>query len=334
MNAASLRISYLFESSEMAGGHRVALAQADALIARGHRVRIVTKGGPLTWGRSNATWTHVATLEEYDAGGDDFVVGTFYKTLPAAHAIAPGRAVHLCQGYEALIPHYAEELAAIERAYSLPLPKLVVSPHLVPICARFNDRVECVGQIVDRVFYRDLPAREHDPLRLLLVGEMQAGFRGVADAYAAIRAARAAGARFDLVRVSSLGPADGEPLHESSEFHTAVTNDAMTGIVHSCDIAIAPNHAVEGFGLPAAEAMASGLPLVATRIPAYLSFDGHDDFALFADPGNPESLTAALSRMLGDGELRQRLRLRGRRVAESFDAAPVAMRIERFLLSL
>ena len=42
----SLRIAYLVEDTALSGGVRVQLAQADALVARGHRVRLVTKGLP------------------------------------------------------------------------------------------------------------------------------------------------------------------------------------------------------------------------------------------------------------------------------------------------
>src|SRR5437867_6999076 len=112
-----LKITYLMEDTEMAGGIRVQLAQADALIARGHRVRIVTKGAPLTWRGCNAEWVYVDHFKQYDASEDDFVVGTFWLTLAPAREIAGRRAVHLCQGYEGLISAYAPIRGEIEDAY-------------------------------------------------------------------------------------------------------------------------------------------------------------------------------------------------------------------------
>ena len=53
---------------------RVRLAQADALIARGHRVRIVTKGLPLTWRSSRAEWIYVDELQQYDTTEDEVVI--------------------------------------------------------------------------------------------------------------------------------------------------------------------------------------------------------------------------------------------------------------------
>jgi hypothetical protein len=95
-----LRITYFIEDTQLSGGTRVVLAQADALIARGHRVRIVTKGLPLTWRKSRAEWIYVDTFPQYDASDDDFVIGTFWTTVEPAYNLARERAAHLSQGYE------------------------------------------------------------------------------------------------------------------------------------------------------------------------------------------------------------------------------------------
>src|SRR5512138_2345868 len=98
--SAPLRIAYLLEDTAQSGGVRVPLAQADALIARGHQVRIVTKGLPVAWRSSRAEWVYVDDLRHYDASHDDFVIATFWTTVPIAYEIALNRAVHLSQGYE------------------------------------------------------------------------------------------------------------------------------------------------------------------------------------------------------------------------------------------
>src|SRR5262245_28122041 len=95
-----MKIAYLLEDTELAGGTRVAVAHADVLTERGHDVALVTKGGPLTWRRSRAAWRYVTSFGDLDAASFDFIVGTFWTTLPAAHALGGPRAVHLCQGYE------------------------------------------------------------------------------------------------------------------------------------------------------------------------------------------------------------------------------------------
>jgi len=328
-----MNITYLMEDTELSGGQRVQLAHADALIARGHRVRIVTKGLPITWRRSRAEFVYVDHFSEYDAREDDFIVGTFWITLEAAWNLGGPRAVHLCQGYEGNINAYAPILRQIEAAYALPMPKLVVAKSLIPVCKRFTDDVTYIGQVVEDEFYRPVTPREHDPLRVLLCGQHQADFRGIQDGYGAVAHARWFHQKLDLIRVSSWAPSREEPMEQVQEFHVGLTTDEMTRLLHSCDALIAPNHAAEGFGLPAAEAMAAGLPCVLTSIPSFLSFEETHDYALFAPQENAIELAERLIELLSDADLREHLRTRGREVAEQWRIEHVADRLEQFFFS-
>ncbi|HEV7425210.1 MAG TPA: glycosyltransferase family 4 protein [Thermoanaerobaculia bacterium] len=326
-----MNIAYLMEDTALSGGTRVQLAQADALIARGHRVRIVTKGLPLTWRPSRAEWVYVDDFNTYDAREDDVIIATFWTTLAAAYAIAPEKARHLCQGYEGSFTAYAPIRSEIEAAYRLPIPKLVVTRSLVDICKQFSDDVTYIGQIVDDDFFRPRTPAENEPMRVLLCGESQVDLKGVADGYGAAAHARWFHQKFDLIRVSPWAPSREEPLDSVQEFHVALNTREMTRLMHSCDVLIAPNHAEEGFGLPAAEAMASGIPVVLTAIPSYLSFDSSHDYALFAPQENAVELGEKLIELLSDEDLRERLRVRGREVAEQWRASNVAERMEAAL---
>jgi len=325
-----MKIAYLAEDTAMSGGIRVQLAHADALIARGHRVRIVTKGAPVTWRRSEAEFVYVDNFLDYDAGGDDFVIGTFWLTVPPAYEIAREKAVHLCQGYEGAFTAYQPIKHEIDAAYRLPIPKLVVSKSLIPVCKQFGDDVTYIGQVVDDEFYRERIPPENLPLRVLLSGQSQADLKGIEEGYGAVAHARWFHQTLELVRVSPWAPSREEPLDSVQEFHVALTTSEMTRLMHSCDVLIAPNHAEEGFGLPAAEALASGLATVMTSIPSYLSFDERRDYALFAPEQNAVELGEKLIELLGDEALRARLRKRGREVAEQWRSDHVADRLEAF----
>ena len=324
-----MNIAYLMEDTALSGGIRVQLAQADALIARGHRVRIVTKGLPLTWRPSRAEWVYVDDFNTYDARDDDFLIATFWTTLAAAYAIAPEKALHLCQGYEGAFTAYQPVRGEIEAAYRLPIPKLVVTRSLVAICKQFSDDVTYIGQIVEEEFFRPRTPPENQPMRVLLCGESQVDLKGVPEGYGAAAHARWFHQKFDLIRVSPWAPSRAEPLDAAQEFHVALNTREMTRLMHSCDLLIAPNHAEEGFGLPAAEAMASGIPVVLTAIPSYLSFDETHDYALFAPQENAVELGEKLIELLSDADLRERLRARGREVAEQWRSDSVADRLEK-----
>jgi glycosyltransferase involved in cell wall biosynthesis len=324
-----MKIAYLLEDTDLAGGIRVCVAHGDVLTDRGHDVTLITRGSTLTWRRSRAKWRHVAEWEEVDAVSFDFIVGTFWRTLSHAYALAPDRAIHFCQGYEGSFTAYQSLKSEIDAAYRLPIPKITVSPHLVPICREFFDDATCVGQIVDDDYYQP-HTDSAAPRRVLLVGPMQADFKGIDVGYGAVQRARARGAKFDLVRVSQWPPPADEPTDLAAEFHVALNTNDMVRLIASCDVYLAPSRHQEGFGLPAAEAMASGLPGVLSEIPSFLSWSETHDYGAFAPEGNGGAMGDAIATLLADGALRDRLIKRGREVVEQFRAESTGGRLAHY----
>jgi hypothetical protein len=81
----------------------------------------------------------------------------------------------------------------------------------------------------------------------------------------------------------------------------------------------------EGFGLPVAEAMALGTPVLAGDVPALAEVAG--GAALLVDPLDPAALAGALAALDRDAALRARLAALGARRAEHFALAPYARRL-------
>ncbi|EDY51656.1 Glycosyl transferase [Streptomyces clavuligerus] len=109
------------------------------------------------------------------------------------------------------------------------------------------------------------------------------------------------------------------------EFVKGISDSELVDLVRSAQIACVPS-LYEGFSLPAAEAMATGTPLVATTggaIPEVAGADGESCLAV--PPGDAGALAGALGRLLADPELRARLGTAGRRrVLERFTWAKAA----------
>lgn len=82
--------------------------------------------------------------------------------------------------------------------------------------------------------------------------------------------------------------------------------DAMHQVVNNLDVCVSTSHS-EGFSLCLAEAMACGIPVVATKSggPEEIIRDEHD--GLLVDVGKPELIAAAIERLASEPALRQRL---------------------------
>ncbi|MFE0510253.1 glycosyltransferase family 4 protein, partial [Streptomyces sp. NPDC058964] len=114
-------------------------------------------------------------------------------------------------------------------------------------------------------------------------------------------------------------------LEGAVEYVKGITDAELVDLLRTAEVACLPS-LYEGFSLPAAEAMATGTPLVATTGGAIPEVAGRDgETCLAVPPGDAGALAAGLSRLLGDPELRVRLGTAGRlRVLEKFTWARAA----------
>jgi glycosyltransferase involved in cell wall biosynthesis len=94
-----------------------------------------------------------------------------------------------------------------------------------------------------------------------------------------------------------------------------VSNEELVRLYRSAIALVMPSHE-EGFGLPAAEAMACGTAVITSLAPALVEITG--DAALHVDARDVDALAHAMRRVANDAQLRERLASRGIERARAF----------------
>ena len=103
--------------------------------------------------------------------------------------------------------------------------------------------------------------------------------------------------------------------------------------LHAADVFVYPPHQ-DGMSNALLEAMACGLPPIATRIPAVEGLLKHERNALLVSPSAPAELTGALLRFLCDDNLRDQIADAAARTAREYSVEDVVSEIEHTYVEL
>ena len=112
------------------------------------------------------------------------------------------------------------------------------------------------------------------------------------------------------------------------------TRSDIPELLRSMDI-FALASSTEGLPLTVLEAMASGLPVVATKVGALEEVVDHGRNGFLVPPEDPAALAAAIARLVKDQDLRRRMGQAGRQIAvERFDISAAVRKHEDLYLRL
>lgn len=115
------------------------------------------------------------------------------------------------------------------------------------------------------------------------------------------------------------------------KFTGAVSDAELDSIYGNADLYAMPSRG-EGFGLVFAEAMAHGLPCIASKLDAGGEVVVDGETGVLVDPANLEEIFLAVKKLLGNKSLREEMGQAGqRRVNELFSLDSFNQRIERLL---
>ena len=269
------------------------------------------------------------------------LVATHYDAIPlvyprhylvhgSEHARAYERGLELVRRAEAVvaISEHARQEA-----------RLYVGAHGDRIRVAYPVAAPCFRPLAESERERRLaPLRERFALRgeyLLCLSHLHhsKGLPTLFAAYERLSADLRAG--LPLVLAASLDPAEEATIQKRAEHAGIAPSLVLAGQMSDDELATLYNGATllvhpsrrEGFGLPVLEAMACGLPVIATRGGALPELAG--DAAVMTPPADAAALSEAIARLHRDAELRRELGRRGRERAAQFRGEELGMRTLR-----
>ena len=321
-----VRVTYVLPFPELNGGNKVIFQHARLLAGGGDEVTVLGQG-------PRPAWFPLPTYHDYAAAPvpalppQDLVIATYWTTVETALDLDLGPVAHFCQGYEGDLEHLGAQRAgdrggvpgAAADAHRDPASRRAAGP---AVRAPQPGRAAAGRPAVPAVAWAaaaasPAPAVDRDSRDLRGGGEGRARPRSTRCACCAPRASPCRVLRLSLHPLTAAETSRLAP----DRVLTGVPPAAIARALRRCDLLLLTSRPGEGFGLPLLEAMASGVPAVASRLPSteFLTAGA----VPLVEPGDADGFASAARRLLSDrGEWRA-ARRRGAEAARRFHAAAV-----------
>jgi GT2 family glycosyltransferase/glycosyltransferase involved in cell wall biosynthesis len=321
---ASLRLTFIVPHTSLFYGFKVVVEYANRLVQGGHRVTLVAQAGDLPQGCDLDPKVNfvVSPLEDdrlsQDVPEGEAVFATNWLTayFVARLPFTKGEKFYLVQDYESTRVALA---AQADPSYLLPLQKVVTSNSLAQLLKeRFGLKAMVVPSGVNcTLFYPRPEDRKRYPgadLRIGIFYHPKAP-KEMACALMAFQLIKRVHPNARLILMATSAPKE---VLTADELYINLNEEDLAKCLNSLDLFLSSSP-MEGIDLTALEALACGIPLVATDSGGVKDFAGHGNTALLCPPGDSRALANAALKLWADGDLRQRLIKQGLAVAREFN---------------
>ncbi len=364
-----MKIVFLSQHMKFSGGRRLHFDYARYLLSAKHDVTtlVLKEDGELKG------YLPVKLVPAFDSANIpecDLIVATTPKDVKLAWESRRGKVVHFCQGYdnidmekrinENIIPpryqgsgllhkiilfrkkiQWRRTLREWEEIYRIPTYFISISSHLQDELEKRYGRPAplCRNGIDLDIFFpeKDRPPRtfsKESPMRIINIGPYDVTYKGIQTTLEAVRKAKEAGMCIDFSRIAPIPSTAESALKPDYPIRIGVPQDEFCSSMRSADVYISNSTDREGFGLPAMEAMASGLVPILSDINCYRSFSAGTGHCIFVPEGDAEATFKAIERLysMPQDDFR-RMREASLEVSKDFSFAKSCARFEELLES-
>jgi len=196
-----------------------------------------------------------------------------------------------------------------------------------------QSKIRMVYLGVDTDVFKRLDGHRKEQGRLIMVGRTGDRKKGILYLLQALKLLKGDDVDLKLTIVDKLTPGDSFALKlvekyglgDMVTFTGRLTTEELVSQYSAAEVAITSS-VYEGFGLPAAEAMACEVPVIATKAGALPEVVKEGETGILVPPKNPHALATAIKRLLEDESMRRRMGVEGRKRMERHFSWPEAGR--------
>ena len=324
-----LTVTYLIHSIlGVTGGNQTLIRQTNALCRRGHCVNIVTYSETPAWFNFSANVIRVPAgkpMAEF-VPQSDVVIATYFLNAPELLKVPAPVRIYFAQGDQYIFGGdmpLSDPAAVAARehmrrlcAQSYQLPGIYFLANSYNLAAtvqyRYGRRADgVIPACKDQQIFKPLDRQSPPPWRILVVGPDSKGsalepltFKGIGEIRSAMEMLSPESDPILVMRMSNT-VADlfkGYPC----EFRYKPADREKTKIFGTAHILVYASH-YDSCPLPPMEAMASGAAVVCTATTGALEYCRHEENCLLVPVGSPESIAAAVKRIMNDQPLREKI---------------------------
>ena len=234
------------------------------------------------------------------------------------------------------------ERRAIRKAKAFSAPSYDLSKHIIDQMGIPSERMAVIPNALDTDWFAPAAApRQPESPTILWIGRLDPG-KGLWVFEEAVKRLRRAVPHARFIFVGA-----GQKLEDMSdtadllrlrfaeaisagrvEIRGFIPDESLPSVYHESDIAVVPSLIYESFSYTCAQAMACGLPVVASAVGGIPETLADGKCGVLIPPNNADALFQALKHLIEEPALRQRMGMAGRaRAVESFDMGEVSARL-------
>lgn len=271
----------------------------------------------------------VFDLYDSNTPSADAVVATAWSTAENVNRLSPdkGTKFYFIQGYE----NWDTEDVKVNDTFKLPLKKIVVSIWLEKMLKSMNEEpIACIPNGLDFEFFKIIkPVEDRLPIKIGMCYSTYE-WKGSKDGIEALKIVKERFPQLQAIFFSVCSR--NSEIPSWIKYRRNPSPSQLLDIYNSCSIFINPSWS-EGWGLPAAEAMACGCAVISTMNKGSEEFVIDQKTGLQTKVGDPEDMAEKIIKLMENQPLRLKLALTGANFIKKFDLKESAKEFEEAILS-